>query len=82
MTCVVCLQDVKFPLQLDVFDLCSPELQQKLIPMRDRFKEEDEKQIEKARVGGECVDAELERVKQDKELLYSESVGLISKHRN
>ena len=22
LTCVVCLQDVKFPLQLDVFDLC------------------------------------------------------------
>jgi ubiquitin carboxyl-terminal hydrolase 14 len=44
------LQDVKFPLQLDVFDLCSPELQKKLVPMRDRFKEEDEKQIEKARV--------------------------------
>ena len=60
----MCSQDVKFPLQLDVFDLCSPELQQKLIPMRDRFKEEDEKQIEKARVGGKCVCPKLELVKQ------------------
>lgn len=43
------LRDVKFPMQLDVFDLCEAELQQKLIPMRERFKEEEEKQIEKAR---------------------------------
>lgn len=45
------MQDVKFPMALDVFDLCSPELQQKLIPMRDRFKEEDDKRLEEAQVG-------------------------------
>ncbi|XP_025109359.1 ubiquitin carboxyl-terminal hydrolase 14-like isoform X1 [Pomacea canaliculata] len=44
------LRDVKFPMALDVFDLCSPELQQKLIPMRDRFKEEDDKRIEEAQM--------------------------------
>ena len=32
------LKDIKFPLSLDVFDLCSPELQQKLVPMRTKFK--------------------------------------------
>jgi ubiquitin carboxyl-terminal hydrolase 14 len=32
------LKDIKFPLMLDVFDLCSNELQQKLIPIRSRFK--------------------------------------------
>lgn len=32
------LKDVKFPLHLDAFDLCSPELQQKLIPTRTKFK--------------------------------------------
>ena len=32
------LKDIKFPLSLDVFDLCSPELQQKLVPMRSKFK--------------------------------------------
>ena len=34
------LKDIKFPLSLDVFDLCSPELQQKLVPMRSKFKVE------------------------------------------
>ena len=32
------LKDIKFPLMLDVFDLCSAELQQKLIPVRSKFK--------------------------------------------
>lgn len=32
------LKDIKFPLDFDAFELCSPELQQKLIPMRTRFK--------------------------------------------
>ena len=31
---------------LDVHDLCTPELQEKLIPMRDKFKEEDDRKIE------------------------------------
>lgn len=52
------MQDVKFPMALDVFDLCSPELQQKLIPMRDRFKEEDDKRIEEAQVGS-CLFANI-----------------------
>ncbi|KPJ09569.1 Ubiquitin carboxyl-terminal hydrolase 14 [Papilio machaon] len=33
------LKDVKFPLELDVFELCSPELQERLAPMRAKFKE-------------------------------------------
>ena len=32
------LKDVKFPLVLDVFDLCTPELQKKLSPIRDQYK--------------------------------------------
>lgn len=32
------LKDVKFPLDFDAFDLCSPELQEKLTPMRSKFK--------------------------------------------
>lgn len=32
------LKDVKFPLDFDAFDLCSPELQDKLSPMRHKFK--------------------------------------------
>ncbi|KAK7101177.1 ubiquitin carboxyl-terminal hydrolase 14-like [Littorina saxatilis] len=57
------LRDVKFPMMLDVFDLCSPELQQKLIPMRDRFKEEDERLIEISREQGPAKKGEEEKKK-------------------
>nr|QBH73747.1 hypothetical protein [Thermobia domestica] len=42
------LKDVKFPLDFDAFELCSPELQQKLTPMRSRFKEYEDKKVEEA----------------------------------
>lgn len=32
------LKDVKFPIVLDVFDLCTPELQKKLSPIRGKYK--------------------------------------------
>ncbi|XP_074640223.1 ubiquitin carboxyl-terminal hydrolase 14-like [Tubulanus polymorphus] len=40
------LKDVKFPLKLDVFDLCTEELQQKLLPMRAKFKERGDAMVE------------------------------------
>lgn len=43
-------QDVKFPMSLDVFDLCSEELQQKLMPTRTKFKEIEDKKVEEAAV--------------------------------
>lgn len=64
------LRDVKFPLMLDVFDLCSTELQQKLIPMRDKMKEEEDKQIEKARLAGPKAD-QADDKKKLKALPYS-----------
>lgn len=39
------LKDIKFPIQLDVFELCSEELQQKLIPMRTKFKEFEDRKM-------------------------------------
>lgn len=45
------LKDIKFPLSLDVFDLCTDKLQQKLMPMRDKFKAAAEKEVEVARAG-------------------------------
>nr|CAD7586043.1 unnamed protein product [Timema genevievae] len=42
------LKDVKFPLEFDAFELCTPELQKKLTPMRSRFKELEDKQLEEA----------------------------------
>ncbi|XP_022107798.1 ubiquitin carboxyl-terminal hydrolase 14-like isoform X2 [Acanthaster planci] len=40
------LKDVKFPLILDVFDLCTKELQEKLIPIRAKFKEMEDRKVE------------------------------------
>ena len=34
-------------MSLDVFDLCTEELQNKLIPIRSKFKEEEDKQAER-----------------------------------
>ena len=42
------LKDIKFGIDFDAFDLCSPELQEKLTPMRTKFKEvEDNAALEK-----------------------------------
>lgn len=45
------LKDVKFSLDLDVFELCSKELQAKLSPMRAKFKEIEDKNLEDAQKG-------------------------------
>lgn len=42
------LKDVKFPLEFDAFELCSPELQNKLAPMREKFKEYEDTLVEES----------------------------------
>lgn len=42
------LKDIKFPLILDTFDLCTEELQQKLIPLRNKFKDHEDRVVESA----------------------------------
>lgn len=42
------LKDVKFPLEFDAFELCSPELQNKLTPMREKFKEYEDSMMEES----------------------------------
>uniref|UniRef100_A0A0N5AHE3 Ubiquitin carboxyl-terminal hydrolase n=1 Tax=Syphacia muris TaxID=451379 RepID=A0A0N5AHE3_9BILA len=65
------LKDVKFPLRLDMFDMCDPELQQKLIPMRDAFKDDDEKKLEALRLSKtEGVSKEEPKV-PEKEIKYA-----------
>lgn len=39
------LKDIKFPIEFDAFDLCSKDLQQQLIPMRNKFKEQEDAAI-------------------------------------
>ncbi|XP_012214727.1 ubiquitin carboxyl-terminal hydrolase 14 [Linepithema humile] len=42
------LKDVKFPLEFDAFELCSSELQNKLTPMREKFKEYEDSLLEES----------------------------------
>uniref|UniRef100_A0A3Q3G327 Ubiquitin carboxyl-terminal hydrolase n=1 Tax=Labrus bergylta TaxID=56723 RepID=A0A3Q3G327_9LABR len=41
------LKDVKFPLMLDVYELCTSEIQEKMLPIRSKFKEVEDKKLEK-----------------------------------
>ena len=40
-------KDVKFPLMLDIYELCTTELQEKMLPIRSKFKEVEDKKLEK-----------------------------------
>jgi len=42
------LKDIKFPVMLDMFDMCSKELQDRLRPMRTKFKEYEDWLVEHA----------------------------------
>ncbi|XP_037068997.1 ubiquitin carboxyl-terminal hydrolase 14-like [Pollicipes pollicipes] len=43
------LKDVKFPMMLDTYDLCSEDLQKRLVPMRTKFKAWEDVKAETAR---------------------------------
>uniref|UniRef100_A0A674MZP1 Ubiquitin carboxyl-terminal hydrolase n=1 Tax=Takifugu rubripes TaxID=31033 RepID=A0A674MZP1_TAKRU len=49
------LKDVKFPLMLDVYELCTSELQEKMLTIRSRFKEVEDKKLEKQPDGAKEV---------------------------
>merc|ERR1712141_445063 len=56
------LKDIKFPMMLDVHDLCTPELQEKLVPMRNKFKDyEDSIVTQSAKVKGPSREAALKK---------------------
>ncbi|OWF45381.1 ubiquitin carboxyl-terminal hydrolase 14-like [Mizuhopecten yessoensis] len=41
------LKDVKFPISLDMYELCTPELQERLSTTRDKFKEMEDRDAER-----------------------------------
>lgn len=43
------LKEVKYPFEFDAYDLCTPELQERLKPMRERFKDFDDKKALEAK---------------------------------
>lgn len=49
------LKDIKYPMSLDMYDLCTKELQDKLVPARDKFKEMEDKKLEVAQQAKEAA---------------------------
>lgn len=41
------LKDIKFPIDFDAFELCTPALQEKLVPMRGKFKVAEDAELER-----------------------------------
>lgn len=57
------LKDIKFPMEFDAFELCTPELQTKLSPVRAKFKEVEDAELERNLKGKNKTKAELEKEK-------------------
>lgn len=57
------LKDIKFPIDFDAFELCTPELQEKLAPMRTKFKDMEESELERNLKGKNKSKAQLETEK-------------------
>ncbi|CAB1444362.1 unnamed protein product [Pleuronectes platessa] len=58
------LKDVKFPLMLDVYELCTAEVQEKMLPIRSKFKEVEDKKLEQQQKVVKKVD-KVKEVKYD-----------------
>ena len=66
------LKDIKFPMMLDCYDYCKPELQEKLVPMRSKFKEYEDAIVETAPKGKGTIEGALKKAQEeneDKEML-------------
>jgi len=60
------LKDIKFPVMLDMFDMCSPELQKSLKPMRTKFKDYEDWLVENlGRTKGKGEATKKEKQSQD-----------------
>jgi len=57
------LKDVKFPVMLDMFDMCGKDLQERLVPMRTKFKEYEDWLVENSAAGK----GKPEAIKKEKE---------------
>merc|ERR1711881_386903 len=54
------LKDVKFPMTFDAYELCSPELQQRLKPVRDKFEAIEEAEAE-AKMSGKLKAEKIQK---------------------
>ena len=64
------LKDIKFSISLDVFELCTSELQDKLMPMRTKFKEQDDK-LSESKVNQGDQEKEEENNKKEDDQIYT-----------
>ncbi|RWS06929.1 ubiquitin carboxyl-terminal hydrolase 14-like protein [Dinothrombium tinctorium] len=65
------LKDIKFSMMLDVFELCTEELQQKLIPMRTLFKEAEDKALHATEKDGKTTGGDQFKAGNKRRLPYS-----------
>merc|ERR1712073_189191 len=61
------LKDIKFPMMLDCFDYCTPELQEKLVPMRRKFKDYEDAIVMTAQKGKGGKEAALKKAQEENE---------------
>ena len=61
------LKDIKFPMMLDTFDFCTPELQDKLVCMRKRFKEYEDAIVMTAQKGKGGKEAAFKKAQEENE---------------
>merc|ERR1719431_1018311 len=61
------LKDIKFPMMLDTFDFCTPELQNKLKPMRTKFKDYEDSIVMTAQKGKGGKEAALKKAQEENE---------------
>ncbi|XP_059835868.1 ubiquitin carboxyl-terminal hydrolase 14 [Hypanus sabinus] len=60
------LKDVKFPLMLDVYELCVPELQEKMVPYRLKFKEQEDRKADmQTKIGSKNGSGEPKEIKYE-----------------
>lgn len=64
------LKDVKFPLDLDVYELCTPELQERLTPMRNKFKELEDAKVQSSLSSGNKSHGDSSKAKKKRVLPY------------
>uniref|UniRef100_A0AAR2KVN4 Ubiquitin carboxyl-terminal hydrolase n=1 Tax=Pygocentrus nattereri TaxID=42514 RepID=A0AAR2KVN4_PYGNA len=62
------LKDVKFPLMLDVYELCTAKLQEKMVSVRSKFKDMEDKKLEKLQ---QKIDKKIEAPKEVKHEAFS-----------
>lgn len=70
------LKDIKFPIDFDAYDLCSPQLQEKLTPMRARFKAVEDAHLDEMTKKDATTPLKLENRKTRKEpFTFEDDVG-------